>query len=460
MNTNSRLTTINWITKPLLAVMSLGLFGSSAFAVSTPGSVKFNVTLSDYTGKSGSSHWTVAWVTTGSGTFGKTVRLQGTKYSVTSSQWNSHCPQWWAAKQNTANGGNNIVADGYTSATASNYSAGANNPISPVWDCRDANNNLVPDGDYKFWIQYAEDSGAGPVLTTGLLWTKGATSFSQSYPAQGSTGSPVNTNSFTSMSIIWTPTAPAAPEIAVEQPAGTDLTNGSATTDFGTVTLGASPSLLTFTVKNTGTANLTGLSISKDGSHKDDFTVGSLATSVAAGGSTTFTVSFSPGAEGARTAAIHIASNDSDENPFDINLTGSGITSFGAWASSAGLGTDANPAASPQYDGVTNLEKFAFNLDPSKPDVRKLTVGAEDSAGLPGTTTLAGPVLQIEFIRRKATTTPGITYTAQVGSDLSGWTNVTGTAVSIDSTWERVTVTDSPPPGSTRRFGRVLVSQP
>jgi hypothetical protein len=36
-------------------------------------------------------------------------------------------------------------------------------------------------------------------------------------------------------------------------------------------------------------------------------------------------VQFSPTAPGLRTAAIHIASNDGDENPFDINLTGGGL---------------------------------------------------------------------------------------------------------------------------------------
>ena len=40
-------------------------------------------------------------------------------------------------------------------------------------DVSDANNVLVPDGNYKLWIQYAEDSGQGPHTTNGLTWTKG-----------------------------------------------------------------------------------------------------------------------------------------------------------------------------------------------------------------------------------------------------------------------------------------------
>lgn len=113
------------------------------------------------------------------------------------------------------------------------------------------------------------------------------------------------------------------PEIAVEQPAGTNQTDGTASIGFGSSSIGT-PVVLTFTIRNTGTAALTGLAVTKDGTNSADYAVGSLATSIAAGGSTTFDVTFTPSASGTRTAAIHIASNDADENPFDIQLTGSG----------------------------------------------------------------------------------------------------------------------------------------
>jgi hypothetical protein len=117
----------------------------------------------------------------------------------------------------------------------------------------------------------------------------------------------------------------AEPEITVEQPVGTDVPDGG-TKNFGTATVGASTNL-TFTIKNTNIANLTGLTITKDGANPGDFVVTASPTAPVSGpsGSTTFTVQFTPGAAGTRTAAIHIANNDSDENPFDINLTGTGI---------------------------------------------------------------------------------------------------------------------------------------
>ena len=116
----------------------------------------------------------------------------------------------------------------------------------------------------------------------------------------------------------------AEPEIAVEQPVGTNLTDGSATVTLPATALGASSAATTFSIRNLGNIELTGIIITKDGTHSSDFTVSTPSTSIAAGASATFTVVFSPMAVGTRTAAIHIASNDADENPFDITLTGTG----------------------------------------------------------------------------------------------------------------------------------------
>jgi M6 family metalloprotease-like protein len=124
--------------------------------------------------------------------------------------------------------------------------------------------------------------------------------------------------------VVWTPST--APEIAVEQPAGTNLVDGSSTINFGSVNMGSSSAPFTFIVNNLGTANLTGLALAKSGTHSNDFTLGSLgSTTVAPGTSTTFTVTFSPGSTGTRSAALQIASNDGNENPFDITLTGTGV---------------------------------------------------------------------------------------------------------------------------------------
>lgn len=118
---------------------------------------------------------------------------------------------------------------------------------------------------------------------------------------------------------------PPAPEIVVEQPAGNNLVDGTSLVNFGYRAMGASNSLV-FTVRNTGQLDLNALSITIDGTHAADYSVTSApATSVAPGGSTNFTVRFSPVASGLRTAVLHLASNDADENPFDIFLNGNGF---------------------------------------------------------------------------------------------------------------------------------------
>jgi hypothetical protein len=118
----------------------------------------------------------------------------------------------------------------------------------------------------------------------------------------------------------------AAPNIVVEQPVGTDIPDGGSK-DFGQVVAGSNTSL-TFTIKNTGDANLNGLAVSKDpGGTAGDFTVTSQpAASVGGPGSTTFTVQFTPTGTGIRTATLHIANNDpvATKQLFDITVTGTG----------------------------------------------------------------------------------------------------------------------------------------
>jgi hypothetical protein len=99
-------------------------------------------------------------------------------------------------------------------------------------------------------------------------------------------------------------------------------------TDFGNADIASGTVDHTFTIENTGTAilNLTGTpKIDISGTNASDFTVTVSPTSpVAINGSTTFTVHFDPSAAGTRTATISIANNDSDENPYNFNIQGTG----------------------------------------------------------------------------------------------------------------------------------------
>ncbi len=92
-------------------------------------------------------------------------------------------------------------------------------------------------------------------------------------------------------------------------------------TDFGD--FGYNPLVRTFTIQNTGSATLSVGSVVISGVNASDFTVtSSPAATVAPGGSTTFTVSFSAtGAMTARNATITVNNSDVDEPAFTFAVT-------------------------------------------------------------------------------------------------------------------------------------------
>ena len=144
-----------------------------------------------------------------------------------------------------------------------------------------------------------------------------------------------------------------APEIAVEQPVGTDLTSGTASVNFGSVELSASVTR-TFTIKNSGFGPLGLGSVTVSGGDASTFVVstfGMLSVVPAVSGSTTFTVTCSPLALGTRTTTLSIVNDDSTENPFVITLNATCVASTNA--SLAGLATSAGTLA-PVFDPATN----------------------------------------------------------------------------------------------------------
>jgi hypothetical protein len=98
-------------------------------------------------------------------------------------------------------------------------------------------------------------------------------------------------------------------------------------TKFGSALPNSGTATRTFTIQNTGAAALTVGAISFSGTNASEFTVTSPpASSVAASGSTTFTVTFTPTSTGDRNATMSIVNSDSDENPYTFSLNGYGYT--------------------------------------------------------------------------------------------------------------------------------------
>jgi hypothetical protein len=143
--------------------------------------------------------------------------------------------------------------------------------------------------------------------------------------------------------------------------------------DFGSVALGESYAL--FTIENLGAADLTITTpVSITGTDSDQFYVTEPPSSpVAPGETTTIELRFGPTSEGAKSASIAIENNDSDENPYDITLTGTTegeIYEFVAkWGSSGtGDGLFKNP-----YGVAVDSSGNVYVTDSSNGRIQKFT---------------------------------------------------------------------------------------
>ena len=128
---------------------------------------------------------------------------------------------------------------------------------------------------------------------------------------------------------IGSPLNLALPEINV-QGNSNDILDGSTTpvvtnnTDFGNVAVSR---VITYTIQNTGNADLTVSSIVISGTHNADFVVSNITTpaTISASGTTTFDVTFTPGTVGLREAIITLNNNDTNEAVYDFAVQGTGI---------------------------------------------------------------------------------------------------------------------------------------
>lgn len=113
---------------------------------------------------------------------------------------------------------------------------------------------------------------------------------------------------------------------------------------------------------------------------------------------------------------------------------------YDTWASEANLLPPSDGAtAIPFHDGVTNLSKFAFNLDPSKPDSHSMS--AEGSSGWPMgevVTQDGNSILCLVSVRRKDSM--GLNYKALFSRDSATWIEVTSPVqvTPLSPIWERV----------------------
>jgi hypothetical protein len=160
-----------------------------------------------------------------------------------------------------------------------------------------------------------------------------------------------------------------SPEINV-QGNSTSIADGNATssfadhTDFAYVANGYTMTR-TYTIQNTGTSAMNVTSITAVGGDAGMFSIGALtpAAPVPAGGSATFTVTYTPTGTGIKSTTLHIASNDCDEADYDFVVRGNTgpniILDFGGIPNGA-IGNYYNGGAGPNY-GITFNPGIANN---------------------------------------------------------------------------------------------------
>ncbi len=92
-------------------------------------------------------------------------------------------------------------------------------------------------------------------------------------------------------------------------------------TDFGALNLSGND-VHSFTIQNSGTGNLNISSIVVSGANSSEFVVSNTPTSIAAGASGSFDLTFTPGALGTSSATITINNDDCDEGVYSFNVQG------------------------------------------------------------------------------------------------------------------------------------------
>jgi sugar lactone lactonase YvrE len=176
--------------------------------------------------------------------------------------------------------------------------------------------------------------------------------------------------------LVGTAIASGDPSLAVEEGSGNYLTNGQSTASFGSVFEKGSQTIQ-FEIANEGIGDLSNLALAVTGSDPSDFSFSAISeASIASGSTATFDVTFTPTATGARSATLHITSNDPNQPEFTIPLTGTGNSYAPLAGSYAGLIDNNNGSISLTFSsGGQFTGQLIFD------GVKYAIIGALDSHG-------------------------------------------------------------------------------
>lgn len=285
------------------------------------GTGTFNVTISATNAYGADTQTLVITITTG-------PCLSQTTFSSTPSGWLENSITYAAGEAN------------FASFTGDLTTIAISNPASLTFDLRRTGNTNAKD----MIVEVSTTSQTGP-FTTVATYNHGNTT------ASSTTSCTVDLSAYTPNSTVYlrfrknsSTTSPwylfnvavycgTPPDVEIDVLGNSvSIVNGDNTpsttddTDFGTTILGNDVSH-TFTITNAGPDDLDISGITITGVDAADFYISvNPASTITAGGSTTFEVTFSPSVIGISNATINIANNDSDENPYSFDITGEAIT--------------------------------------------------------------------------------------------------------------------------------------
>jgi hypothetical protein len=180
-----------------------------------------------------------------------------------------------------------------------------------------------PNWTFQYYLKASNtginDGFGGSVAVSGDFVVVGA-EFEDSN-AVGVNGDQSNNSANSSgAAYVFGPPGPAAPEIDVFH-SGTNLLNGASVPQI--ISAVSNSTIRNFSIQNTGSDFLTGLTVTFTGPDADAFSVAfSPVAPLLPKSISTLIVRFAPTNPGTNTATLRIASNDADENPFDIQLSG------------------------------------------------------------------------------------------------------------------------------------------
>ena len=236
-----------------------------------------------------------------------------------------------------------------------------------------------------------------------------------------------NENPFT-FDITGTITATPEPEITVflgNDNTGTAITDAQAgTIDFSSAVQG-SDITQTFAIENIGSADLNISSISVSGT---DYSITSVITTITAGTTETFTVTLSGASVGTFNTTLTIANDDSDENPFTFDITGTisaipapEINVFAGADNTGTVITDAQTTAidfGSALQGTDVTQTFAIeNTGSANLTVNSISVGGTDYSVTSSISTILAGVTETFTITLSGANTGTFNTTVNIDND-------------------------------------------